>query len=330
MALYRLDANRLERLPEASFDDSGPPEHERLHALLRDQPEVVEDGLLVIAEHFGDWSDGERVDLLALDGTGRLVLIELMRDDDDYMELRALRNAAMVANMTFDQVVEHHSDYLRSRGVARDPRRALIDFLEQETIDEPQIESRRPRIVLVGREFSADLTASVLWLIESGIELRCVRVRPYSSGEGVMLDIAQVIPLSGTGDYATRMRRKAHEDEMRSGRRRERTVQTLARQGAVKGGTELVIFAASLDTREAIDLDDPRYHAELGDHPTAVDNVLWAYDGKRYSLTSLTEKMRSEHGIPVPDGPLNGYMFWCLADRPGSSLYQLAEEASRN
>ena len=330
MALYRLNANRLERLPEASFGDSGRTEHEQLHALLRDQPEVVEDGLLVIAEHFGDWSDGQRIDLLALDGSGRLVVIELMRDEGDHTELRALRNAAMVANMTFDQVVERHSDYLRSRGIARDARRTLVDFLEQETSEEPEIESRRPRIVLVGSQFSADLTASVLWLIDSGIDLRCVRMRPYSGSDGVMLDIAQVIPLAGADGYAARMRRKAHEDEMRSGHRRERTVQTLARQGAVKAGTELVIFAASLDTREAIDLDDPRYHAELADHPTAVDNVLWAYDGKRYSLTSLTEKMRAEHGIPVPEGPLNGYMFWCLADRPGSSLYELAEEANRN
>ena len=68
---------------------------------------------MVITEEFGDWLDSlRRIDLLCVNSDANLVVIELKRSDDGgHMELQALRYAAMVSAMTFDQAVETFARY---------------------------------------------------------------------------------------------------------------------------------------------------------------------------------------------------------------------------
>ena len=76
-----------------------------LRRVLRDHIKVLGDDLLVISEEFGNWEDARRrIDLLALDGQGRLVVIELKRTESGGHHRQALRYAATVYAMTFDQV----------------------------------------------------------------------------------------------------------------------------------------------------------------------------------------------------------------------------------
>ncbi|WP_229262130.1 hypothetical protein [Duganella guangzhouensis] len=61
---------------------------------------------MVLAEEFGDWvGANRRIDLLCLDDQANLVIVELKRDNSAHMELQALRYAAMVSTMRFDQAV---------------------------------------------------------------------------------------------------------------------------------------------------------------------------------------------------------------------------------
>ena len=102
MALYRIDeaGGSLRAIPETSLSGEGKRERGDLQAWLRDCPDVLEDGLFVLAEEYGEWADsGRRIDLLALDEHGRLVVVELKRDQAAFMDLQALRYAALVAHM---------------------------------------------------------------------------------------------------------------------------------------------------------------------------------------------------------------------------------------
>lgn len=64
------------------------------------------------------------------------------------------------------------------------------------------------RIVLVSADFGREITGTVLWLNEYGLDIRCVRLAPYRLGDRVVLDVQQVIPLPEASDYQVKIRQK--------------------------------------------------------------------------------------------------------------------------
>lgn len=108
MPLYEVGKQGLHRRPTADFATLAMYERADLQRLLRDEISALGEDLLVIAEEFGSWEDARRrIDLLVLDKSGRLVVIELKRTDvGGHMELQAIRYAAMVSSMGFDEVLE--------------------------------------------------------------------------------------------------------------------------------------------------------------------------------------------------------------------------------
>jgi hypothetical protein len=71
--------------------------------------------------------------------------------------------------------------------------------------------------VLVSAEFSKEVTTSVLWLNEHGLDIRCVRLRPYALDDRVILDVQQIIPLPEADSYTVQLKKKAEEN--RQGKR---------------------------------------------------------------------------------------------------------------
>jgi hypothetical protein len=67
------------------------------------------------------------------------------------------------------------------------------------------------RIVLVSGEFSKEITTAVLWLNERELDIRCVRLRPYSLDGRTLLDIQQVVPLPEATEYQVQLRKKEAE-----------------------------------------------------------------------------------------------------------------------
>ncbi len=173
---------------------------------------------MVLAEEYGRWEDSRRrIDLLCLDQEANLVVIELKRTEDGgHMDLQALRYAAMVSTMTFARAVEAHREYLK----ATNPE--LIDETEDIILrflgwDEPQEEEfgNDVRIFLVSAEFSREITSCVLWLNERGIDIRCVRLKPYKLDSQVLLDVQQLVPLPEATDYQIQIREKAEQKRQR-------------------------------------------------------------------------------------------------------------------
>ena len=212
MALFEMTAEGLAPIASKTFTQLGLLERADIQKAVRSHIAAITPGVktMVLAEEFGDWvGANRRIDLLCLDEEARLVVVELKRDDGASMELQALRYAAMISTMRFDQAVEAHRKYLTSIGLVGDPEQAIREFLDVE--EGPIALSETVRIVLAASDFRQDITTTVLWLNRQGLDIRCVQMRPHSIDQRVLLDVQQVIPLPEAEQYQVAVREKSME-----------------------------------------------------------------------------------------------------------------------
>lgn len=213
MPVYRLTKDAITELPKATYAERGVKERTDLQRLLKANVGVVApppSDVLVISEEFGEWEDSKRrIDLLGIDRDASLVVIELKRDDEGgHMELQAIRYAAMVSRMTFQRAVKTYQAYLDKSGAGGDARSTILEFLR--TSEPPRDDAVLDvRIVLVAADFAKELTTAVLWLNEWELDIRCVKVKPYSDGDGTILEVQQVVPLPEAAEYQVSIREEA-------------------------------------------------------------------------------------------------------------------------
>jgi hypothetical protein len=212
------------------------------------------------------------------------------------MELQAIRYAAMVSTMTFDQAVDLFGRYLTQIGKDEtDARAELLDFLGWDEPDEDAF-AQDVRIVLASAEFSRELATSVLWLIERGVNIRCVRLQPYSLDGRLLVDVQQIIPLPEVAEYQVRVAEK---------NRKERGARTVTldwtRYDVSLGGRQLL----ALRKRHAI-YQVFRYLVESGIAPEKVAaqcgrrarRAIVFVDGEvgRDDFCRLAEEARAKQG----------------------------------
>jgi len=234
VAIYHIKDDKLEAATPTTFAAEGITERDGLQRLLREQIEIISPDTLVVAEEFGDWEDSRRrIDLLGVDKDANLVVIELKRTQDGgHMELQAIRYAAMISTLTFDKVVEIFGRYLSSLGKEEDPESTLLEFLEWDEPVEDEF-AQEVKIVLASAEFSKELTTAVIWLNDSGLDIRCIRLKPYRDAGKLYLDVQQVIPLPEAEEYQVRIRDKSRKEKESRKYNRDLTKYTVVLGGAV-------------------------------------------------------------------------------------------------
>lgn len=209
MPIYELTHESLSAVPRTTLQEQMFRERDDLQRILKQQIDVLGEDLLILAEEFSQWEDSKRrVDLLALDSKGALVIVELKRTEDGgYMDLQAVRYAAMVSTLSFRQAVETHARFLNSEATTAEA--AILDFLGE--VEPPENFGKSVRIILVSPGFSPELTTAVIWLNSRGLQIRCIRIRPYKLDQRTLLDIEQIIPLPEAQDYTVRIKEKQDE-----------------------------------------------------------------------------------------------------------------------
>ena len=212
MALYELTDDSLAPIAQKTFTELGLLERSNIQRAVRSHITAITPGIrtMVLAEEFCDWVDANRrIDLLCIDEKARLVVVELKRDNSAHMELQALRYAAMVSTMRFEQAVEAHSKYLKSLGSEADAEQAIREFLG--TDERTVALDETVRIVLAASDFSTELTTTVLWLNKQNLDIRCVQMCPHHVDGRIFLDVKQVIPLPEAEQYQVALREKSME-----------------------------------------------------------------------------------------------------------------------
>lgn len=202
----------LTLVPATSFASEGVLERRHLQAALRQNISLLGDDLLVVAEEFGDFAGASRrIDLLCVDRSARLVVVELKRSDDGgHMDLQALRYAAMVSTMTMDDLQAIFSKHLSAMGEDTDGAHSrLVEWFDDLDDNDDIVIKRDVRIILVSAGFGKEITTTVLWLNDLyGLDIKCIRLTPYRVDNRLLLDVQPVIPLPEAAELTVRLRRR--------------------------------------------------------------------------------------------------------------------------
>ncbi|CCE25330.1 conserved protein of unknown function [Methylotuvimicrobium alcaliphilum 20Z] len=199
--------NRISPVKTKKFSELGFTERKHLQEWLAHQPDALGEELLIIQKEFDGFDDTrERLDLLALDKDGNLVIIENKLDDSGRdMVWQALKYASYCASLTKAQIVEIYQQYLdRYEPVTGEvdllnaPQSAssrICEFLDAPDLDELKLNlGNSQRIMLVAANFRKEVTSTALWLLGQGISIACFKITPYSLGEQLLINIDQIIP----------------------------------------------------------------------------------------------------------------------------------------
>lgn len=225
MALFHISNDQLVPVSKTLFESEAMRERQDIQRLVKNHIAVLGNDLLVIAEEFGEFEDSRRrIDLLAVDKQANLVVIELKRTSDGgHMELQAIRYAAMIANMTWDNAVNTFERYLNG---ALNAEQELLQFLEW---DEPRQDEfgMEVRIILAAADFSKEITTSVLWLNQMELDITCIRLNLYKLNNELILNAEQIIPLPETESYQIELREKRRDARVAKQSDKDRSTYTL-------------------------------------------------------------------------------------------------------
>lgn len=227
--MFRLDrnANRILDLQQSSFSGLNFRETRHLQEWIADNPSCLGEELLVIQKEFHGFAEtNERLDLLALDQSGRLVVIENKLDDSGRdVTWQALKYASYCASLTKTQIRDVYQRYLNSTG-GGDAEANLTSFFDDTPFEELELnQGLTQRIVLVAAHFRREVTSTVMWLLNQGLQINCVKVTPYVHGDDVLLSFDQIIPPVDAQEYTVSMAEKGQSE------REQSSVSARARKG---------------------------------------------------------------------------------------------------
>ncbi|OUY07806.1 DUF4268 domain-containing protein [Acinetobacter populi] len=235
MSLFTVNTDKKILMPLGGTKLSEQQLTERydLQEWLVSHPQALGEELLIIQKEFSGFDGtGERLDLLALDTQGRLVLIENKRDESGRDAVwQAIKYASYVAPFTVDDIEDVFAKYLlkyKPKYIELDDNAYDLDqvkhtakliikkFLEENQEIGTEITTlnlgKSQRIILVAGEFRREVTSTALWLIERGIDVKCVKVSPYILHEQLLVQIQQIIPVPEASEYMVRLNRKDAEE----------------------------------------------------------------------------------------------------------------------
>jgi len=233
------------RVDEASFTELKIWERRDIQEWIRKNPTMLGEELLIISIEFDRFKvSNDRLDILALDRKGNLVVVELKRDlIAGHADLQAIRYAAMISSMTIDHTIsyfkEYKSNYDNEQLSDEEARDRILDFIDDEDFAEL---SNSPRIILGSQGFSQEITTTVLWLLhEAEIDIKCVELCPYLIEKKLVIVPKVIIPLPEAKEYQDQIKEK--EEKKRNNKKKQHLprIGELFEWNILKAGDELKI-----------------------------------------------------------------------------------------
>ncbi len=203
--LFRVDpkTQHSDQIEEVDFTQLGLRERQHIQEWIAANPGILGDDLLIIGKEFSDFDrTNERLDLLAVDFTGRLVIIELKRDDTGAdAHWQAIKYASYFTRTSADAIVGMAAEYLQESR-----EEAFSRLLKHLNSDDLNALNNDQRIILASHRFAPEVTSAALWLNQKvpGKDLiTCVKLTPFRDAqtESLYVQASTIIPVPGIDDY---------------------------------------------------------------------------------------------------------------------------------
>ena len=216
--MYQIDKvkNDIKKLEKRLFSDLGFRERDHLQEWIAKHPEVLGEDLLIIQKEFDGFDDTkERLDLLALDKDGGLVIIENKLDDSGKdVTWQALKYASYCSTIIKEQIVDIYQKYLDKYKGGGDAKAQIVGFLDEEDFDSIVLNKGvSQRIMFVANKYRKEVTSTVLWLLEQQLQIQCFKATPYSMGDELFLQIDQIIPTPEAKEFMIGISAKNQESK---------------------------------------------------------------------------------------------------------------------
>lgn len=213
MFIINKKENSIEKIQSKTFQELGFKEREHLQEWIAKNPECLEEELLIIQKEFDGFNDtNERLDLLALDKVGSLVVIENKLDDTGKdVVWQAMKYVSYCSTLSKQQIIDIYQSYLDKQGKNERAIDRIVEFYDDKPLEEIQLNENDQRIILVAGKFRKEVTSTVMWMINHSISVQCFKVTPYQYQEELLLDVEQIIPVKEAADYLIKMADKAKE-----------------------------------------------------------------------------------------------------------------------
>jgi len=159
-------------MPATQLATLGIFETSHLERWVVEHPEVLGDNVRIVTTQYGKWSSDsgdlakERLDILGLDSSGQLVVVELKRGIDPNVHMQAITYAALVAGFSKATLGDAHADYLNRRLESDKVSVAEAAELLNEHVDGTWDDDvlTVPKIILLAEDFTAQTYTTVTWL----------------------------------------------------------------------------------------------------------------------------------------------------------------------
>ena len=115
--MYQIDIRnkKMNKLNATTFSELNLSERYDIQEWIDDTPEILGEKLLIIGKEI-ILPSGIRLDLLAIDENGNLVIIELKRDTSgNYVEWQAIKYASYCSAFTDEEIFGLYPEYLNKK-----------------------------------------------------------------------------------------------------------------------------------------------------------------------------------------------------------------------
>ena len=213
--MYRIDQkkNNVEKMDEPLFKDLKIRERDHLQEWIAKNPEMLDDLLIIQKEYAGFNDTNERLDLLAIDKEGGIVIIENKLDDSGRdVVWQALKYASYCSTLNTNQIIRIYQEYLDKYVGEGNAKELVLDFIDRDE-GELLLNNKDQRIIFVANQYRKEVTSTVLWLLKHDVQIQCFKATPYRLADQIYLQVEQIIPLPETKEFMIDAQRKEKEEK---------------------------------------------------------------------------------------------------------------------